>query len=195
MDTLQPRLRITGAPNPRCVDGFPIRHPYVEVVWASTIGPTATLMARRLDMMLKAEPAGVTVDIEDLARSVGVSGTGGNSPGARALARLEHFGFARFSPDRTHLTLYETVPGLPRRMQERASNLTLAFHHALRETAAQSAPGRPAVADIPRPDSSLGQRPTPSLQRTPDAAVARAVEALDRAGANQPPQPPSSRGH
>jgi hypothetical protein len=60
----------------------------VEEVWSEFIGPTATLLARRLGRLVELRPGGIEVELSDLASSLGVS----NSIARKALTRLDRFG-------------------------------------------------------------------------------------------------------
>lgn len=74
--------------------GFPLDHRYVEQCWAPVIGPTSTLLLRRLPWLWRAGTT-VAVSMADLGQSLGVgSGTGRSSMIVRTLDRLVKFGFA-----------------------------------------------------------------------------------------------------
>jgi hypothetical protein len=68
-------------------DRFRLTDAYVEEVWSEFLGPTATLLARRLGRSIEVRPGGQQVEVIDLAASVGVA------PGVavKALARLSRF--------------------------------------------------------------------------------------------------------
>lgn len=68
---------------------------YVEEVWSEHLGPTATLLARRLGRMMEEHPGGVDIDLAELASGVGVQ------PGIarKALERLNRFGVVHFSAE------------------------------------------------------------------------------------------------
>ena len=53
-------------------DRWMLSDPYVEQVWSEYLGPTATLLARRLGRTLEERPGGVDVDLGDLATSLGI---------------------------------------------------------------------------------------------------------------------------
>lgn len=79
----------------------PIRGDYVEVNWLPVIGPTATLLARRLDQFA----GGLTpMDVSSLAHGLGV----GRSRFWQALDRLQRFGLADVEsrPDRDMTVIY-----------------------------------------------------------------------------------------
>ena len=60
---------------------------YVEEVWSEHLGPTATLLARRFARMIEERPAGVNVDLAELASAIGVQAT----VARKALERLNRF--------------------------------------------------------------------------------------------------------
>ena len=77
-------------------NGHPIGDPYIEMFWLPVLGPTATWLLRRLATGLEHEPAGYTVDVDELARGIGVAYTKGrHNPFARGLHRCIMFGVAR----------------------------------------------------------------------------------------------------
>jgi hypothetical protein len=76
-------VRISAGPR----DRFRLTDPYVEEVWSEFLGPTATLLARRLGRTIEVRPDGAELDIGDLAASVGVPPT----VALRSLRRLHRF--------------------------------------------------------------------------------------------------------
>lgn len=111
--------------------GFPARSPYVEFCYAGIIGPSAMLALRLATAMLEGaggEP--VTVDADELARSLGLGGgTGPNSKIQRTLHRLERFELARPRPDGYGIHLY--IPPLSRARQLRATTTVQRIHERL----------------------------------------------------------------
>lgn len=76
--------------------GFDPLSVYVESFWLPVLGPSATLLYRRLAWGILDRPDGFDLDGEELARSLGLGGTGGkHSPFHRALLRCRRFGFTR----------------------------------------------------------------------------------------------------
>jgi hypothetical protein len=93
-------LRLVPLSPPR-EPSFPLLHPYLEVVYAPLLGPTAVLLARRLGHHLTANRGPVTVDVVLLARDLGVRATQNHPLGKRAalrraLDRLEHAHLVRW---------------------------------------------------------------------------------------------------
>lgn len=76
--------------------GHDPRAPYVEQYWLGVIGPTATWIMRRLAERFDHEPDGFELDLDHLARSMGLSwATGTSGPFGRALHRCVLFGLAQ----------------------------------------------------------------------------------------------------
>jgi hypothetical protein len=109
--------------------GFPVHSPYVEAAWLPILGPSTTWALRRLGLLVAAQPAGVEVDLDELASDLGLRrGTARNAPMIRTLRRLEVFGMARWPSERAIRT---TVPPLPVRFVERLSPATASMHRQM----------------------------------------------------------------
>jgi hypothetical protein len=77
--------------------GHDPRSAYVERFWLSILGPSTVWLLRRLADGLDQEPEGYSLDLGELARSIGVGTRGGrNSPFIRTLDRSCRFGASRF---------------------------------------------------------------------------------------------------
>ncbi|HET6753327.1 MAG TPA: hypothetical protein VFH23_05175 [Jiangellaceae bacterium] len=129
------RLALRNAPDPpRPSDGdalrllpltpasepaFPLLHPYVEVVYAPIVGPTAVLLARSLGRHLMATPGPATVSPVVLALALGLRATHDHPLGKRAalrhaLDRLEHAHLVRWLGD-TDLGVHTGAPAVNER--------------------------------------------------------------------------------
>ncbi len=77
--------------------GFGPDHPYIEACILPVVGPSTTLLWRRLARtVLSAGDTPVTVDVADLIACLGLGdGLAKNSPGARSIARMVNFDLAR----------------------------------------------------------------------------------------------------
>lgn len=76
--------------------GHDPRSRYVERFWLGILGPSTTLLLRRLADALDANHGVAHVDLADLAAELGIGHKGGrNSPLARSLQRATRFGAAR----------------------------------------------------------------------------------------------------
>jgi hypothetical protein len=90
---------------------FDARAHYVERFWLPVLGPSSTLLLRRLADRFDDEPDGFVLDLDEAARCLGLgTSTSRHAPLRRALARCVRFGLARrIGPD-----MLEVVGGLPR---------------------------------------------------------------------------------
>lgn len=81
-----------------CV-GYDLRSEYVETFWLGILGPTTTLLLRRLAAELELSPGGFVLHLEDASRELGLGyRRGRNAPLRRALERAVTFGAARHLP-------------------------------------------------------------------------------------------------
>lgn len=81
-------------------NGHDPRSAYAERYWLSVIGPTATLIMRRLADEFDRDPDGFVIDLAHTATTMGLSYTkGANSPFGKALHRCVMFGLAQPTPD------------------------------------------------------------------------------------------------
>jgi hypothetical protein len=87
------RLRVTPWHDPVVeAVGHDPRSPYVERFWLALLGPSTTLLIRRFATELEAHPDGFDLDLEEVARSVGLGMRGGaGGPFLRAIARTGQF--------------------------------------------------------------------------------------------------------
>jgi hypothetical protein len=124
----RPELRIHPVPHPngqvRQV-GFPLDAAYVEQVWASVIGPSATLMLRRTAVLWDQQGHPATVDAIEFGRSLGL----GPPATGRTIARLLQFGMARVTSD--GLGVHTRVASLSARQLSRITPLTRQAHDRL----------------------------------------------------------------
>lgn len=76
--------------------GHDPRSPYVERYWLSILGPSSTLLLRRLAAALEAEPEGFSFDPLEWALELGLGARGGkNGPFWRSIDRACRFGMAQ----------------------------------------------------------------------------------------------------
>jgi hypothetical protein len=111
-----PILRITPWRD-EIVDGLGLdpRSRYVETFWLPVLGPSATLLMRRIADGLDEAPAGFEVEVAELARALGLGGgTGRSSPVRRAVQRCVRFDLAR-SRGEDMVAVRRLVAPLPRR--------------------------------------------------------------------------------
>lgn len=122
--TLHPDLRVREV-------GFDLTHPYVEQCWAPILGPSATLLLRRLPTIW-ADHVPATISRDDLARSLGL----GNSTGdagrlMRTLDRITHHHIADWHQPGRSLDVYLRIPALSHRQLERVTPWTHQAHERL----------------------------------------------------------------
>lgn len=76
--------------------GFGPDHPYIDLAVIPVVGPSGTLMWRRMAKMVAAAGDPVRVDTAELLRCLGLSASlAKNSPGGRTIHRLARFGLVR----------------------------------------------------------------------------------------------------
>ena len=101
---------------------------YCEMCWTPILGPTSLLAYRRLGAMAELGLGGATIDLVDLAVSLGVGeGTGRNSIIRRSLERLVAFQAARWD-DTSTLAVRRALWPLPERMARRLSLSARRYH-------------------------------------------------------------------
>lgn len=111
--------------------GFDLTDPYVEQCWSAVIGPSSTLLLRRLPT-LWVERVPAELSAVDLSRSLGLgAGLGKRSRLADTLDRLVYHRLARPSTDRTGLDIYRQVPPLAGQQLERVPQWTRNTHQRL----------------------------------------------------------------
>lgn len=80
--------------------GFDLRSRYVERFWLSALGPSTTLLLRRIADGFDESPDGFDLDLAATAGGLGLAARGGrHSPFMRALVRTTKFGLARLHSD------------------------------------------------------------------------------------------------
>lgn len=124
----EPRLVVTALTDP-VLDalGHDPRSPYVERYWLSILGPSATLLLRRLANNLERTPDGFDVDCGQWALELGLGAKGGrNGPFWRSVERICRFGAARRHGD--SLAVRRRLPPLTRRQIERLPDELRAAH-------------------------------------------------------------------
>jgi hypothetical protein len=111
--------------------GFDLTDPYVEQCWGAVIGPSATLLLRRLpELWVERVPA--AIGASDLSRSLGLGvGVGDRSRLTNTLDRLVRFGLARPSPEGAGLDVFRQVPPLAPRQLDRLPSWTRHAHERL----------------------------------------------------------------
>jgi hypothetical protein len=77
---------------------YPASSVFVELFWLPVLGPSATVLFRRLNLLLKSRPDGITLEMDVLSSELGLgTAESKHSPLRRAISRLERFGLAKRS--------------------------------------------------------------------------------------------------
>lgn len=111
--------------------GFDLTDPYVEQCWSAVVGPSATLLLRRLPTLWVAQvPA--EIDPGELSRTLGLgAGTGEHSRLTNAFRRLARFDLATPAAAGAGLDVYTQVAPLSPRQLARCPEWTRDTHERL----------------------------------------------------------------
>jgi len=111
--------------------GFDLTDPYVEQCWSAVVGPSSTLLLRRMPVLWVARvPA--EIDAGELSRSLGLGfGVGENSRLVNTLQRLVRYGLASPAVDGAGLDVYRQVAPLAPRQLARLPEWTRDAHERL----------------------------------------------------------------
>ena len=138
------RARLVRVPR-RLEQRWGLTGPYLDLVWAAHLGPTATLVARHLGYALARSAA--VIDLADLGAFVGR----GNDHGAghrhavRAFERLSAAQIVSWSPRTATLTLSGYIAPAPPELLARLPVPVRAMHECLQATLPPAAPSAPAT--------------------------------------------------
>jgi hypothetical protein len=109
--------------------GHDPRSLYVEQFWLSILGPSVTLLLRRLAAGLESQPDGFDIDPVEVALELGLGTRGGrHSPFWRTIDRASRFGLTRRNGE--HLAVRRFLPPLNRRQIERLPDHLRRAHEA-----------------------------------------------------------------
>lgn len=133
--------------------GFDACGDYVELFWLGILGPTATLLLRRLAVTVVLHPRGFVLDTSSTAGALGLgTDSGERSTFARSLGRLVMFGLARRRTQR--LEVRTVVPPLSLKHLARLPDHLQSAHALWTESAPEEATtlgyacGRPVNDDL-----------------------------------------------
>ena len=119
-------------PNPQVRQvGFDLEHPYVERCWSAVVGPSSTLLLRRV-AALWVDDVPARIDAAELSRSLGLGASvSDRSRLVNTLDRLVRFGLAQPARDGAGLDVHRQVAPLSGRQLDRAPEWTRRAHDAL----------------------------------------------------------------
>lgn len=152
--------------------GFDLTDPYVEQCWGSVIGPSATVLLRRLPTLwIDRVPA--TITHEDLARTLGLgAGSGAGSRLTRSIDRVAHFGLANWNEARGLLDVHLRVPALTTHQLERLPEWTQRAHGRLLDAHVQQL-AEPTATGTSLADVTARLDRLEQPRRTPSRTVGR----------------------
>jgi hypothetical protein len=111
--------------------GFDLTDPYVEHCWSAVVGPSSTVLLRRLPT-LWVDRVPAEIGASELSRSLGLgAGAGEHSRGVNTLERLVRFGLATPATDGAGLDVYRQVAPLSVRQLARLPDWTRDTHERL----------------------------------------------------------------
>lgn len=158
--------------------GYETRSLYVEQFWVAVLGPTATLLIRRLGAELERHPDGFEIDSAQWAIELGLGIRGGkNGPFWRALDRLARFGAVRRAG--AHVGVRRNLPPLTARQTARLPAELAARHDALLK----------AQLERQRVAAALEQAPTDGRTTLDIRAGSKRTESEPTAPERTKPQP------
>lgn len=172
--------------------GFSLDHPYIERVYCSVLGPTSVLLLRRAGELFAEHPRGVTVDVVDLSRSLGLGGradaddVGRHSPLRRTLDRLTRFDMARWAGE-DRLGIHPKVPALATHHLARLAEPVQELHHRLVSDHLGGLVARAEGRDLrtSHSESPTAAKAAPAVER-PASAVAGRLRAFGAPPAHDP---------
>lgn len=111
--------------------GFDLTDPYVEHCWSTVVGPSSTLLLRRLPTLWR-DRVPAEIGASELSQSLGLGvGVGERSRLVNTLNRLVHYRLARPAADGTEIEVFRQVAPLSPRQLDRAPQWTRDTHEQL----------------------------------------------------------------
>ncbi|MCB0951179.1 MAG: hypothetical protein KDB13_00310 [Microthrixaceae bacterium] len=111
--------------------GFDLRDPYVEQCWSAVVGPSSTLLLRRMPDLWATNPPG-EIEATELSRSLGLGlGVGDRSRLMSTMNRLVQYRLARPVPDGAGLEVFRQVSPLTPHQLGRVPQWTRDTHERL----------------------------------------------------------------
>ena len=111
--------------------GFDLTDPYVEQCWSAVVGPSSTLLLRRMPALWAVNTPG-EIPATELSRSLGLGrGVGERSRLMSTMNRLVQYRLARPVPDGAGLEVFRQVSPLTPRQLDRVPQWTRDTHERL----------------------------------------------------------------
>ncbi len=112
--------------------GFDLADPYVEQCWSAVVGPSSTLLLRRMPVLWASHQAPAEVEASELSRSLGLGvGVGERSRLMSTMNRLVQYRLARPTSEGAGLDVFRQVSPLTPRQLERVPQWTRDTHERL----------------------------------------------------------------
>lgn len=148
-----PLLHLTAWHDQLVEEGdYPADSTFIEIFWLPVLGPSATVLFRRLNLLLKSRPDGITLDMNVLSRELGLgTAESKHAPLRRALSRLERFGLAKRSPS-GQLAVRRGVGPLPQHLLNCLDTVLQDAHQSVVSLERACDPDPPATAPSPTAD-------------------------------------------
>jgi hypothetical protein len=136
--------------------GYPADSGYVEAFWLPVLGPSATFLFRRLNVLLEAFPEGMTTEMNELGRELGLGTSDSkHSPLQRAISRLVRFGLVRRSAS-GQLAVRRAVGPLSQHLVHSLPPFLQEAHEEVISRARACDPDLPATGPSPTRDLKAG---------------------------------------
>lgn len=111
------RYRVVAV-SPGIGDRWALNGRYVEMVWSELLGPTATLLARRLGDCIDLHPYGIDVSMVEMGASLGVAPSKVRS----SLLRLHRFGLSTMWAGQAMIGISDLAPSVSPSLSARLSD-------------------------------------------------------------------------
>lgn len=131
---------------------YPANSVFVDLFWLPVLGPSATVLFRHLNLLLKSRPDGMTLEMNALSRELGLgTAESKHAPLRRAISRLERFGLAKRSAS-GQLAVRRGAGPLPQHLLNGLDRVLQDAHQSVISLERACDPDRPATAPSPKAD-------------------------------------------
>jgi hypothetical protein len=136
--------------------GYPASSLFVELFWLPVLGPSATVLFRRLNLLLKNHPGGITVEMDVLGLELGLgTAESKHAPLRRAIARLVRFGLAQRSAS-GQLAVRRAAGPLSPHLLSGLDSVLQAIHQSVISREKACDPDLPATVPSPTAGPTVG---------------------------------------